>query len=43
MTSIIKLPEPQKDLAFPLMKAIELRRTKKDQSNLSILLTIVEF
>lgn len=26
---IIKLPKPQKDLDFPLMKAIELRRTKR--------------
>lgn len=29
MSNIIKLPEPQKDLTFPLMKAIELRRTKR--------------
>ena len=37
MTNIIKLPAPQKDLSFPLMKAIELRRTKRKwkDSNLS--------
>jgi SagB-type dehydrogenase family enzyme len=37
MTTIIKLPKPQKDLDFPLMKAIELRRTKRkwQDSNLS--------
>lgn len=29
MSNIIKLPEPQKDLLFPLMKAFELRRTKR--------------
>lgn len=29
MTDFIKLPEPQKDLDFPLMKAIEKRRTKR--------------
>jgi len=29
MQSIIKLPSPQTDLAFPLMKAMELRRTKR--------------
>lgn len=29
MANIIKLPEPQKELAFPLMKALELRRTKR--------------
>lgn len=29
MIDITKLPEPQKDLKFPLMKAIELRRTKR--------------
>ena len=29
MTDFIKLPEPQKDLEFPLMKAIEMRRTKR--------------
>ena len=29
MTDIIKLLEPQKNLEFPLMKAIELRRTKR--------------
>ncbi len=29
MTELIKLPEPQKDLKFPLMKAIEMRRTKR--------------
>ncbi|MBN1113596.1 MAG: nitroreductase family protein [Bacteroidales bacterium] len=37
MTDIIKLAEPQKDLDFPLMKAIEKRRTKRKwkDSNLS--------
>jgi SagB-type dehydrogenase family enzyme len=37
MTTIIKLPKPQKDLDYPLMKAIELRRTKRkwQDSNLS--------
>jgi SagB-type dehydrogenase family enzyme len=37
MTNIITLPEPQKDLGFPLMKAIEMRRTKRkwQDSNLS--------
>lgn len=37
MANIIKLPAPQKDLNFPLMKAIELRRTKRkwQTSNLS--------
>lgn len=29
MTPIIKLPRPQKDLDFPLMRAIEMRRTKR--------------
>ncbi|MFA6400921.1 MAG: nitroreductase family protein [Salinivirgaceae bacterium] len=29
MTDFIKLPEPQKDLDFPLMKAIEKRRTNR--------------
>jgi hypothetical protein len=29
MTDFIKLPESQKDLDFPLMKAIENRRTKR--------------
>lgn len=29
MNDFIKLPEPQKDLTFPLMKAIEKRRTKR--------------
>jgi SagB-type dehydrogenase family enzyme len=29
MTDFIQLPEPQKDLEFPLMKAIEKRRTKR--------------
>ncbi|RPH32513.1 MAG: SagB/ThcOx family dehydrogenase [Bacteroidales bacterium] len=29
MTDFIKLPEPQKDLEFPLMKAFEKRRTKR--------------
>lgn len=37
MTNFIKLPEPQKYLDFPLMKAIEKRRTKRKwkDSNLS--------
>lgn len=37
MTDIITLPKPQKDLDFPLMKALELRRTKRKwkDSNLS--------
>lgn len=37
MTDFIKLPEPQKDFDFPLMRAIELRRTKRKwkDSNLS--------
>ena len=37
MTDIVKLPKPQLDLEFPLMKAIELRRTKRKwkDSNLS--------
>lgn len=29
MTDSIALPEPQKDLSFPLMKALEIRRTKR--------------
>lgn len=29
LTNIIKLPKPQKDIKFPLMKAIEMRRTKR--------------
>jgi len=29
MTSLIQLPPPQKDLAFPLMRALEQRRTKR--------------
>lgn len=29
MANTIKLPEPQKDLDFPLMKALEKRRTKR--------------
>jgi SagB-type dehydrogenase family enzyme len=33
MTDFIKLPEPQKDLDFPLMKAIEKRRTKRKWQN----------
>lgn len=37
MINIIKLPQPQKDLDFPLMKALEMRRTKRKwkDSNLS--------
>ena len=33
MNDLIKLPEPQRDLDFPLMKAIELRRTKRKWKN----------
>ena len=29
MTDIVKLPEPQKELPFPLMRAIEKRRTRR--------------
>ena len=29
MTDFVQLPEPQKELIFPLMKAIEKRRTKR--------------
>ncbi|MBI9033131.1 MAG: SagB/ThcOx family dehydrogenase [Bacteroidales bacterium] len=38
MEEIISLPNPQKDLEFPLMKALENRRTKRrfKESNLSI-------
>jgi len=37
VSDFIKLPEPQKDLDFPLMRAIEMRRTKRkwQNSNLS--------
>jgi SagB-type dehydrogenase family enzyme len=37
MAEIIKLPNPQKELEFPLMKALEIRRTKRKwkDSNLS--------
>jgi SagB-type dehydrogenase family enzyme len=37
MIDFIKLPEPEKELEFPLMKAIETRRTKRKwkDSNLS--------
>ena len=34
--STIKLPEPQKDLEFPLMKALEIRRTIRKWSDLPI-------
>lgn len=33
MADFIKLPKPQKDLDFPLMKAIENRRTKRKWKN----------
>ncbi len=33
VTDFIKLPEPQKDLDFPLMRAIEMRRTKRKWKN----------
>ena len=33
MSNSFKLPEPQKDLDFPLMKAIEMRRTKRRWKN----------
>ncbi|MGE5364888.1 MAG: SagB/ThcOx family dehydrogenase [Bacteroidota bacterium] len=38
MTVVIKLPDPQKELAYPLMKALELRRTKRKwkDSHLSV-------
>jgi SagB-type dehydrogenase family enzyme len=29
MANILKLPKPQKDLDFPIMKALEMRRTKR--------------
>lgn len=29
MTVVLKLPDPQKGLAYPLMKALEFRRTKR--------------
>ena len=32
----IKLPEPQKNLEFPLMKALEIRRTIRKWSDLPI-------
>lgn len=37
MAKMIKLPNPQKELEFPLMKALEIRRTKRKwkDSNLS--------
>jgi hypothetical protein len=34
--NMIKLPEPQKDLEFPLMKALEIRRTVRKWSDLPI-------
>nr|WP_321486224.1 nitroreductase family protein [uncultured Draconibacterium sp.] len=36
MTGTIILPAPQKDLEFPLMKAIELRRTKRKWKNIEL-------
>ncbi|SMP53469.1 hypothetical protein [Anoxynatronum buryatiense] len=36
MENIIKLPEPQKELEFPLMKALEERRTVRKWSDLPI-------
>lgn len=36
MTESIKLPQPQKDLEFPLMKALELRRTKRKWKGLNL-------
>lgn len=36
MNDFIKLPEPQKELTFPLMKAIEKRRTKRKWKNDSL-------
>jgi hypothetical protein len=38
----LQLPSPQLDLEFPLMKAIEQRRTKRKwiQSNLSVKMSI---
>jgi len=36
MTDIIKLPQPQKELDFPLMKALAMRRTKRKWKDLSL-------
>lgn len=36
MENTIKLPEPQKDLEFPLMKALEKRRTIRKWSNIIV-------
>ncbi|MBN1116113.1 MAG: nitroreductase family protein [Bacteroidales bacterium] len=36
MTKIIKLPAPQTDFQFPLMKALELRRTKRKWKNTNL-------
>jgi len=36
MNRKIELPEPQKDLTFPLMKALELRRTKRNLRDMDI-------
>ncbi len=36
MTNTIRLPAPQKDLDFPLMKALEKRRTKRKWKNASL-------
>lgn len=36
MEGVIKLPEPQKELEFPLMKALEKRRTVRKWSELPI-------
>jgi SagB-type dehydrogenase family enzyme len=36
MEKVIKLPNPQKDLEFPLMKALEKRRTKRKWVNTNL-------
>ncbi len=36
MANTIKLPEPQKSLTFPLMKAIEKRRTKRKWKDVNL-------
>lgn len=36
MTTIIKLPKPQIDLDFPLMRALEMRRTKRKWQDINL-------
>mgnify|MGYP002355174991 CR=1 FL=1 len=36
MINIIKLPIPQKDIAFPLMKALDERRSKRKWKDCSL-------